>query len=130
MPIDAAMPILVVDDYQTMVRIIRNLLKQIGFENVDEASNGEAALGMFLNGDAISSRGPRGEPIDDDSFVLLFNAHFEDRQFRLPRANMGARWTLELSTAEPDAEAGSAEYGPRELVDVMAHSITILKRTQ
>ena len=44
MPIDAAMPILVVDDYQTMVRIIRNLLKQIGFENVDEASNGEAAL--------------------------------------------------------------------------------------
>ena len=44
MPIDFAMPILVVDDYQTMVRIIRNLLKQIGFENVDDASNGEAAL--------------------------------------------------------------------------------------
>jgi two-component system, chemotaxis family, chemotaxis protein CheY len=41
---DPAMPILVVDDYQTMVRIIRNLLKQIGFENVDDASNGEDAL--------------------------------------------------------------------------------------
>ncbi|MGC2050996.1 MAG: response regulator, partial [Methylovirgula sp.] len=38
------LPILVVDDYQTMVRIIRNLLKQIGFENVDEASNGTEAL--------------------------------------------------------------------------------------
>jgi len=37
------MPILVVDDYATMVRIIRNLLKQIGFENVDDASNGAAA---------------------------------------------------------------------------------------
>src|ERR1700734_905056 len=42
--VDPAMPILVVDDYQTMVRIIRNLLKQIGFENVDDASNGEDAL--------------------------------------------------------------------------------------
>ena len=44
MAADPAMPILIVDDYQTMVRIIRNLLKQIGFENVDEASDGEAAL--------------------------------------------------------------------------------------
>ena len=38
------MPVLVVDDYSTMVRIIRKLLKQIGFENVDEASSGAAAL--------------------------------------------------------------------------------------
>jgi len=44
MIVDPAMPILVVDDYQTMVRIIRNLLKQIGFENVDDANNGEEAL--------------------------------------------------------------------------------------
>ena len=42
--IDFSMPILVVDDYKTMVRIIRNLLKQIGFENVDDAASGEAAL--------------------------------------------------------------------------------------
>ncbi len=42
-----AMPILVVDDYQTMVRIIRNLLKQIGYENVDEAASGEEALGKL-----------------------------------------------------------------------------------
>ena len=44
MTIDFSLPILVVDDYGTMVRIIRNLLKQIGYENVDEAGNGEAAL--------------------------------------------------------------------------------------
>ncbi len=37
-------PVLVVDDYQTMIRIIRNLLKQLGFENVDEASDGREAL--------------------------------------------------------------------------------------
>jgi two-component system chemotaxis response regulator CheY len=44
MAFDLAMPILVVDDYNTMVRIIRNLLKQLGFENVDDASDGSAAL--------------------------------------------------------------------------------------
>ena len=44
MAVDLAMPILVVDDYNTMVRIIRNLLKQLGFENVDDACDGSAAL--------------------------------------------------------------------------------------
>jgi two-component system chemotaxis response regulator CheY len=46
---DLSMPILVVDDYHTMVRIIRNLLKQIGYENVDDAPNGAAALEMIKN---------------------------------------------------------------------------------
>jgi two-component system chemotaxis response regulator CheY len=44
---DLSVPILVVDDYQTMIRIIRNLLRQIGFENVDEASSGQAAYEMI-----------------------------------------------------------------------------------
>jgi two-component system chemotaxis response regulator CheY len=44
MSVDLSMPVLVVDDYNTMVRIIRNLLKQLGFENVDDASDGAAAL--------------------------------------------------------------------------------------
>ncbi len=47
MAVQMSMPILVVDDYNTMVRIIRNLLKQLGFENVDEASDGQAALGKM-----------------------------------------------------------------------------------
>ena len=41
---DKDMPILIVDDYKTMLRIIRNLLKQLGFDNVDEASDGQGAL--------------------------------------------------------------------------------------
>ncbi len=42
--VDMNMPILIVDDYKTMLRIIRNLLKQLGFNNVDEATDGAAAL--------------------------------------------------------------------------------------
>jgi len=44
MAVDKEMPILIVDDYKTMLRIIRNLLKQLGFNNVDEASDGAEAL--------------------------------------------------------------------------------------
>ncbi len=44
MSVDLSMPVLVVDDYSTMVRIIRNLLRQVGFTNVDDASDGIGAL--------------------------------------------------------------------------------------
>ena len=44
MAADQTMQILVVDDYRTMIRIIRNLLKQIGYEQVDEATDGSEAL--------------------------------------------------------------------------------------
>lgn len=44
MAVDKNMPILIVDDYKTMLRIIRNLLKQLGFNNVDEATDGSDAL--------------------------------------------------------------------------------------
>ena len=44
MAVDRSMPVLVVDDYNTMIRIIRNLLKQIGFEDIDDAADGSAAL--------------------------------------------------------------------------------------
>jgi glycogen operon protein len=90
--------------------------------------SGEPVLGMFLNGEAIPTPGPHGETVTDDSFVVLFNAHAEDRTFKLPRRRMGARWELVLTTADPDAQEGSAHYDAQALMNVTAHSVTILKR--
>ena len=50
MALDLSMRILVVDDFSTMRRIIKNILKQIGFTNVDEAENGQAALAKIGDG--------------------------------------------------------------------------------
>jgi two-component system chemotaxis response regulator CheY len=50
MAIDMSMPVLVVDDYKTMLRIISNLLKQLGFENVEEASDVTEALEKMKKG--------------------------------------------------------------------------------
>ena len=44
MAVDLSMPVLIVDDYNTMVRIIRNLLKQLGFVHIDDANDGAEAF--------------------------------------------------------------------------------------
>jgi len=51
MAVDFNMPILIVDDYKTMLKIIRNLLKQLGFTNVEEATDGSEALGKLRDGE-------------------------------------------------------------------------------
>ncbi len=47
MAVNLAMPILVVDDYKTMVRIISNLLRQLGFTTIDEATEASRALQLM-----------------------------------------------------------------------------------
>ena len=51
MAVDLTKPVLVVDDYNTMIRIMHNLLKQLGFEQVDDASDGSTALTKLRKGD-------------------------------------------------------------------------------
>ncbi|MBS7812623.1 chemotaxis response regulator CheY [Roseococcus sp. XZZS9] len=50
MPMDRTMNVLIVDDYKTMLRIIRNLLKQLDFNNVEEATDGAEALAKLRAG--------------------------------------------------------------------------------
>jgi len=50
MAVDKNMNVLIVDDYKTMLRIIRNLLRQLGFVNIDEATDGSMALQMLRGG--------------------------------------------------------------------------------
>jgi glycogen operon protein len=89
---------------------------------------GEPVLGLFLNGEAIPTPGPRGERIVDDSFLALFNACPDERTFTLPRARLGEAWELELSTAEPGAAAGSASFAARSKVTLLGRSLVLLKR--
>ncbi len=50
MSVDKNMKIMIVDDYSTMLRILRNLLRQLEFNNVDEANNGDEALQKLREG--------------------------------------------------------------------------------
>lgn len=64
------------------------------------------SLMVFLNGRAISEPGPRGEPIADDSFLLLFHAHPEEQEFTVPPRH-GRRWQVVVDTARPPAADGA-----------------------
>jgi glycogen operon protein len=83
-------------------------------------------LGVFLNGGELHEANARGEPISDESFLLLFNAHHEPVTFALPARRFGARWKLELSTAEPHVDDTS--FAARSEVPVEARSIVVLRR--
>ena len=52
------------------------------------------SLAVFLNGDALHSPNERGEPIMDDSYYVMFNAHHELLDFTLPDRKWGKRWAL------------------------------------
>ena len=58
------------------------------------------ALTVYLNGDGITETDRRGRRVTDDSFILMFNAHFEDIEFTVPPAEFGARWEVLVDTTE------------------------------
>ena len=85
------------------------------------------AVTVFLNGSAIVEPDSRGEPVVDDSFLLLFNGNHEDMTFTLPPDGYGERWEVVLDTAfplvldRPTAKAG-------EGVAMESRSILVLRR--
>ncbi|WP_080794150.1 glycogen debranching protein GlgX [Corynebacterium pacaense] len=58
------------------------------------------SLMVFLNGEAIEEPDERGQKIHDDSFILMFNAHFEPIDFTLPEEHFGMKWKLLVDTTE------------------------------
>src|SRR5215218_368901 len=85
-------------------------------------------LGVFLNGQEIADRTPRGEHIEDDSFLLMFNAGHEDVTFAIPTRRFGAEWTQELCTFEQSIEPGSDRFSARGGVAVGSRSMKLLRR--
>ena len=87
------------------------------------------SLTVFLNGGAITETDRRGQPIRDDSFLLLFNASTHDLEFALPPARYGDVWETVLDTAQP---AGPSDDAPAikagALVPMRDRSVQVLRR--
>ncbi|HEX2057277.1 MAG TPA: glycogen debranching protein GlgX [Actinomycetota bacterium] len=86
------------------------------------------SIGVFLNGQEIPTRGPKGQRIVDDSFLLLFNAHSDAIDFTLPPREWGDRWSAELDTAEPLGTPPPAVYEAGGKITVTGLSLVILQR--
>jgi glycogen operon protein len=108
------------------------------------------SVGVFLNGDAIPDPDLRGEKITDDSFLVLFNAHYEKLSFTIPNRDWGDHWVVVLDTddllllPEPGGATGSNGPGTTvawepgfgggepvkkgDRIDVGARSLMVLRR--
>ncbi|WP_229054585.1 glycogen debranching protein GlgX [Aeromicrobium sp. Leaf350] len=87
------------------------------------------SVAVFLNGEAIADRDPRGERITDDSFLLAFNAHHEPIQFTLPDGDYGAQWRVVVETAEGVVDpTGGQQLDAGATLDVEGRSLVVLQR--
>jgi isoamylase len=85
-------------------------------------------LGVFLSGDHTDMVDAHGRPVNGDSFLVVLNVSPEDVVFRLPAARLGARWTVELTSADAGLRAGERELRARDELYMTARSITVLRR--
>jgi isoamylase len=106
------------------------------------------SVGVFLNGEAIPDPDLRGEKVTDDSFLLLFNAHYELLPFTIPNRDWGDHWVIVLDTDDvallprpegaPNGHHTTAAWEPGlgggepvkkgEQIDVGARSLMVLRR--
>ena len=84
------------------------------------------SLAVFLNGDAMPTRGSRGERVRDDSFMLLFNAGSEPITFLIPDDLAGFDWIIELDSAASVAP-GSVVPGSEKL-EADSWAMVVLRR--
>ncbi|GAA3395810.1 glycogen debranching protein GlgX [Cryptosporangium minutisporangium] len=98
--------------------------------SADWSADGTRAIVVFLNGNGIHESDPLGEPITDDSFLLLFNPSAETTPCRLPGGAYGRAWEIVVDTADPlllaapDVAADLKAGGELELG---AHSVAVLR---
>jgi len=87
------------------------------------------SLTVFLNGDSITEADRRGQPIRDDSFLLLFNASPRELEFSLPTARYGEVWETVLDTGRPAEQfEDGAAVKAGGLVPVRDRSLQVLRR--
>ena len=101
-------------------------------KQMDEENWGEGfakSLAIYLNGQSIPNPNPRGDPVSDGNFYLIFNAHHEPLNFTLPHAFWGENWVKILDTTwgwmEEEAliEAGGN-------FDVQDRSVVLLRQEE
>ncbi len=86
------------------------------------------SIGVYLNGEAIGAVDQRGEPVTDDSFLLLLNASHEDIVFTLPPPAWADSWVVVVDTATGNVSPDDTSIKAGQAVPVPGRSLVLLRR--
>ncbi|HBB32088.1 MAG TPA: glycogen debranching enzyme GlgX [Cyanobacteria bacterium UBA8803] len=86
------------------------------------------AIGIFLNGEEITTPGPRGERMIDESFLLFFNAHYEMIEFIIPIGFQDRLWQTLIDTTQPRFVKNGQVYKGNKPIPVTNRSLVVLRR--
>jgi isoamylase len=87
----------------------------------------EKSLGVYLSGKQLLGTGPHGEPVQDDDFYLMFNAHHDSLSFTLPGPEWGKTWETVLNTCESFPERLEEKRHAGQKLRVEARSAMVLR---
>jgi isoamylase len=85
------------------------------------------SFAVFLNGDALRELDEEGQPVRDDSFLLMFNAHHEPLTFVVPPESYGRSWRVQLNTVDPDDTRSGIDFG--QPLEIAGRAMLVLART-
>ncbi|MBK5222859.1 MAG: glycogen debranching protein GlgX [Acidimicrobiia bacterium] len=92
------------------------------------------SLTVFLNGEGITDRGPRGERIVDDSFFVLFNADREPARFTLPLGPWAPSWEVLFDTTDPlppdEHDYSGLTFTPGSNIHLGGRSMAVLREAR
>ena len=84
-------------------------------------------LGVMLNGETLDHVDEAGEPILDDTFLMLLNCHHEPIDFYLAPAPINSKWEVVLYTDKPAAEPGKVGVGRGKRLPLVRQSLALLR---
>lgn len=101
-----------------------------GSEMSEEHWNQDFAKSMavFLNGQGIRSVGPKGEQVTDESFYIIFNAHHEPLEFKLPSRKYGSNWIKVIDTTTSVITEDAESYNAKDTITADSRSIIVLRK--
>jgi len=86
------------------------------------------SIGIYFHGEGIQSKGPMGEDIYDNHFFIIFNAHFEPLEYKLPREDYGKTWRKIIDTANNEISSSALEtFSATETIITSGRSVVVLK---
>jgi glycogen operon protein len=107
-------------------------LQPDGQEMTESQWNSDFArsLGVYLSGEALDDTDARGRPIDDESFLMLFNAYHEVVTFKLPVFDRAITWVVELDTGSLRGTSPGGVFSGGETFPLQGRSLVLLRERE